>query len=307
MTNDMQKIAYEGIDNELYIKRDDLYPFSFGGNKAKIAMEFMQDLKEKGKNCMVGYGLSSSNLNRAVASLCAKEGIPCHIIASDPEPESWKETYNSKMVRATGAEFHLCNKKDEYEFTVNLLEDLKKQGYDPYYINGNPDRTGNEVVPMRAYAKEYGELGEEFDYVFVPMGAAMTVSGLIAGKARFGGKINIVGISIARLKERGDFVVRQCLDAYARAYGMERISDEGYTLVYDYICDGYAKYNAEIAGVIDKVWGTLGIPLDPCYTGKAFWGMTEFIKKNNITGKKILFIHTGGTPLFFNYLESKNV
>ena len=44
-----------------------------------------------------------------------------------------------------------------------------------------------------------------------------------------------------------------------------------------------------------------GLPLDPTYTGKAFWGMKEYLEKNNVIGKKILFIHTGGTPLYFDY------
>jgi D-cysteine desulfhydrase len=45
-----------------------------------------------------------------------------------------------------------------------------------------------------------------------------------------------------------------------------------------------------------------GIPLDPIYTGKAFWGMKEYIKDMQMAGKNILFIHTGGTPLFFDFL-----
>ena len=59
----------------------------------------------------------------------------------------------------------------------------------------------------------------------------------------------------------------------------------------------------EILKIIKEVLINEGIPLDSTYTGKGFWGMTEYIKKNIITGKKILFIHTGGTPLFFNDLE----
>lgn len=34
--------------------------------------------------------------------------------------------------------------------------------------------------------------------------------------------------------------------------------------------------------------------------------MKEYIKKNHIKDKKILFIHTGGTPLFFDKLEDLN-
>ena len=31
--------------NELYIKRDDLLPFSMGGNKVRIAEAFFQDMR----------------------------------------------------------------------------------------------------------------------------------------------------------------------------------------------------------------------------------------------------------------------
>lgn len=32
-------------DNEMYVKRDDLLPFSFGGNKVRIANIFINDMK----------------------------------------------------------------------------------------------------------------------------------------------------------------------------------------------------------------------------------------------------------------------
>ena len=50
-----------------------------------------------------------------------------------------------------------------------------------------------------------------------------------------------------------------------------------------------------------------GIALDPTYTGKAFNGMTEYIENTSISGKNILFIHTGGTPLFFDYLDKRDI
>jgi D-cysteine desulfhydrase len=38
-----------------------------------------------------------------------------------------------------------------------------------------------------------------------------------------------------------------------------------------------------------------GIFLDPVYTGKAFYGMTQELKKNpGVFGERIVFIHTGG-------------
>ena len=37
----------------LYIKREDLLPFSFGGNKLRIAKEYFSDMQKQGKNCIM--------------------------------------------------------------------------------------------------------------------------------------------------------------------------------------------------------------------------------------------------------------
>ena len=50
---------YQG--NQLYIKREDLIPFSFGGNKARKAALFFEDFDKGGYDCIVTYGSSSSN------------------------------------------------------------------------------------------------------------------------------------------------------------------------------------------------------------------------------------------------------
>ena len=45
-----------------------------------------------------------------------------------------------------------------------------------------------------------------------------------------------------------------------------------------------------------------GLPLDPTYTGKAFRGMLDYLDDRGVRGKSVLFLHTGGTPLFYDYL-----
>lgn len=66
-------------DNDIYIKRDDLLPFSFTGNKVRIVLEFIFDMKKQVKDCIIGYGNARSNLSRALANLCYQFKIPCHI------------------------------------------------------------------------------------------------------------------------------------------------------------------------------------------------------------------------------------
>ena len=36
------------------------------------------------------------------------------------------------------------------------------------------------------------------------------------------------------------------------------------------------------------------VPLDPVYTGKAFFALVDWVTKTNAMDSKILFIHTGG-------------
>ena len=67
---------------------------------------------------------------------------------------------------------------------------------------------------------------------------------------------------------------------------------------------GYGKKSSIIDKAIYDMMVLNGIPLDPTYTGKAFLGMRDYIIKNNISNKNVLFIHTGGTPLFFDNLRN---
>jgi len=47
-----------------------------------------------------------------------------------------------------------------------------------------------------------------------------------------------------------------------------------------------------------------GILVDPVYTGKAFGGMLDLIRKGAIgKDERVLFWHTGGQPALFAYSE----
>ena len=58
---------------------------------------------------------------------------------------------------------------------------------------------------------------------------------------------------------------------------------------------GYAKSTPEELAFIMKICREEGFLLDPCYTGKGFYGMVSEIQKGTFKdAKNILFIHTGG-------------
>ena len=293
--------------NRLYFKRDDLLPFSFGGNKVRIAQELFADMKEKGKDCIIGYGSTTSNFCRVLSNMACSQNIPCYIVEKKSNGSAF--SFNSILVKNSGAKVIECNQSNVSFAVETAIKDAKAKGYSPYYIYGDIYGNGNESVPTRAYAKCFNEIerqgveqGVDFDYIFCATGTGMTQAGLIAGKVQSNKAIKIIGVSIARKKDTAEDSVKKFLKAYVQN-GKYDLDDKVF-VVDKYMCGGYAEYDKNILDTIKKVYRLDGVILDPCYTGKAFYGMLQYLRENNIKDKKILFLHTGGTPLFFDVLST---
>ena len=299
------KLNDDAIAN-LYVKREDFIPYSFGGNKARKAYYFFEEIDKGGYNYVVTYGSSHSNHCRVIANMAAERKIPCHIIGPSEVSET---TYNSILMKLFGAKIITVPVEEVHDTIEKELERLSAEGYKPYFIQGG----GHGNLGTRAYEDCYNEIKayeqEEntfFDYIFFASGTGTTHAGLVCGQLLNGDDRKIVGISIARKNPRGRDVVLQSI----RDYLAEKDSNfdeaeiqEKTVFVDDYISDGYGKSDDEVLGLIKKEFIINGIPLDSTYTGKAFYGMKDYVLKNNLRDKKILFIHTGGTPLFFDDLN----
>ena len=70
-------------ENALYIKRDDLIPYSFGGNKARKACLFFEEIDKGAYDCVVTYGSSHSNHCRIVSNMAAARGKKCYLIGPE--------------------------------------------------------------------------------------------------------------------------------------------------------------------------------------------------------------------------------
>jgi D-cysteine desulfhydrase len=303
----------KGNKNRIFIKRDDLLPFNFGGNKTRIAEEFLDNMLHRNCSCMVGYGNARSNLSRALAGICFSRGIKCYIISPDDDNGTCINTFNSKMVLKTATKIIRCPKSEVFECVSGTLDRLYQCGENPYYIFGNSHGIGNEAVPVAAYDKVFNEilvqeneLKVKFDYIFLACGTGMTQAGLLAGKYKNQSDIKIVGISIARKTDKEKPVIRNILGAYSDASGFnipELWYNDNVDVEDSYLDGGYGQYSEPIVHCIENTFYINGIPLDPTYTGKAFHGMLKYIDERNINNKNILFIHTGGTPLFFDFIR----
>lgn len=250
---------------------------------------------------MVTYGSSSSNHCRVIANLCSMHAIACTIIS--PE-ETMKDTFNKQMITLMGADYIYCKVTEVADTIARTMDKLKAGGKNPYFIQGG----GHGDTGTAAYVECYDEIhryecetGVHFDYIFFASGTGTTHAGLICGQKKHN-VLNqqIIGISIARPNPRGRQVVIDSVNSYLKS---DYASHENVYFVDDYISGGYGAAQKDILDVIQRELLINGIPLDSTYTGKAFCGMERYLADHNITGKNILFIHTGGTPLFYDDLE----
>ena len=352
--------------SSIYIKRDDLIPFSFGGNKVRIAEELLQEIRTGGYTALISYGSPTSNMNRAAADLAKREGLKCYVIikleeergqghpADDrgQEQESDKSSAsfrripeNERLVRESGAEIIYCKAASGNDIKAcveSVLELSRSRGEKPYYIYGDSSGKGNEAVLMRASYKEYAEIrafewtlkkqfertsgpesaesgglaGEAFDAIVLTVGTGMTISGLAAAMQEAGTtrRTKLVGISAARTAEKELPVITKNLEIFWRqsqsAFGTDfcknGISEnktEPPLILDSYLCGGYGLYTKEIEETIREMKDKYGIPLDPTYTGKCFYGLLKEIESGRIKGR-ILFIHTGGYPGYLDWTVS---
>lgn len=289
-------------NNNLFIKREDLIPFSFGGNKSRKAQLFFQDIENGEYDCVVTYGAGSSNHCRVIANACCKYKMACYVVSPK---ETSEPTFNSQMVDIFGAQVIIVPVDNVHETIENTIDGLRNHGQKPYFIEGG----GHGNIGTEAYVQCYEEivkqekkLGVHFDYIFFASGTGTTHAGLVCGQLMAGDVRKIVGISIARKNPRGRDIVIESIRSYLGDKVAEKKIQESTVFVDDYTA-GYGKDDEKVFNTIEDVLKNYGIPLDATYTGKAFRGMQEYIKIAGIKGKNILFIHTGGSPLFFDNLK----
>ncbi len=303
-------------ENGYFIKREDMIPFSFGGNKARKAAEFYKEIQEKGADVVMTYGSNSSNHCRIIANMASAMGLACHIISPQ---ENREILYNTRLVEDFGAVIETCPVTEVSETIDRRVETYRREGKNPYFILGGGHGNPGTRACVNTYREiaAYEELtGIHFDYIFHASGTGTTQAGLVSGKLmtederRKIGKTllhqKIVGISIARNEERGREVVRQSIEEYLGDAYQTLYREEELIFTDAYCMGGYGKYTQDVRKTIDEVMARDGIPMDSTYVGKAFHGMRCYLEEKQVQGKKILFVHTGGTPLFFDLLEKQD-
>lgn len=288
------------LNNQVKIFDDSSYPYLFGGSKARKLKYILSDAKKNNANAIVSAGSSSSNHARDCALACAQLGWSCTLIIHDHEDYTKDNLF---LMNLCGARLIFCELSEVSSLMDEAMLEYKNNGLTPYYIWGG----GHSVygcLALKDAVKDFAEQSDNWapDFVVVASGTGGTQAGLHVGFEQIYPKTKVIGISIARNKERGTEAVYNAINELTSFCSLPPTKNE-VEFVDDFVEGGYAANSKEIDNVI-KEYAKKGLLLDSTYTGKAFNGLLKLIEMHKLPYKSnILFWHTGG---IFNLLNDKN-
>lgn len=268
-----------------------------GGIKSRKSVIYERFARLGNKNAFVTTGGIQSNHNRAIALMCAKNGWKCHIVYHGSKERFDSEKGNALLVRKSGATYEFVE-AEQIGFAMDaVMKRLKSEGYNPMYIHGGGHDLPGGIALVEAIKdlkKKCDETGYKPKYIFHASGTGSTQAGIAVGLDLVGwSDVKLIGISVARQKERGTRVIEDFANELASYYGLDKDYKGRIDLNTDYLCGGYEKYTQEMSDFLDMTMKETGIMFDTTYSGKAFYGMMDSIKRHNIT-ENVLFWHTGG-------------
>ena len=125
-----------------------------------------------------------------------------------------------------------------------------------------------------------------------------TAAGLMLGAKMYLPGVRVTGIATAPdpLEEIVPSLAEDAAALLEQPFALE----PGELRISAHMGEGYGIPNAADTPYMEELARAEGILLDPVYTGKAWAGMLELLRKGYFNGNgPIVFVHTGGTAALF--------
>ncbi len=297
----------------VFIKRDDMLPGAAGGNKTRKLDFSIAEAVSLGADTLITCGAVQSNHCRLTLAWAVKEGMDCHLVLEERVKDSYKPhaSGNNFLFELMGVTSVTvmpggANLMAEMEA---LAEKLRAKGKKPYIIPGGASNTVGALGYVSCAEEVLRQLFEtqlKIDHVVVPSGSAGTHAGFIAGMYLNNANIPVTGIGVNRNKQAQEAAVLNLANATAKLIGVETEIPAATVVAYDeYVGTGYSLPTDSMVEAVKLLARTEGILLDPVYTGKVMAGMVDLIRKGHFAeGSNVLFLHTGGSPALYAYLDT---
>ncbi|MBT8363623.1 MAG: D-cysteine desulfhydrase [Deltaproteobacteria bacterium] len=298
----------------IFVKRDDLLGLSAGGNKTRKLEFLVAEALSVGADTLITCGAVQSNHCRLTLSAAVKEGLKCRLVLEERVADSYnpEASGNNFLFRLLGVEKIkvVPGGSDMLKEMQNIADELIAEGRKPYIIPGGgstPLGALGYVACAEEILAQAFEKGIIFDCVICASGSAGTHAGLITGFCGNNSLIPVIGINVSRTKEDQEKLVYDLVQKTVDYIGIKsKISKDAVVCYDEYVGTGYSLPTSEMAEAVRMLAGTEGILLDPVYTGKAMAGLIGLIRKGGVFKKNdnVLFVHTGGSPALYAYIEA---
>ncbi|MCG8686405.1 MAG: D-cysteine desulfhydrase [Desulfobacterales bacterium] len=297
----------------LFIKRDDLLPGAAGGNKTRKLEFCIADAMEQGADTIITCGAVQSNHCRLTAAWSAKEGLDCHLVLEERVEGSYKKEGSGNNFL-----FELLDVKsievvkggsDMMAEMGKKADELAAQGKKPYIVPGG----ASNAIGALGYAacaeetmNQLNTAGLSIDHIIVPSGSAGTHAGMVVGMCGMNTNIPVSGVNVSRTKDVQEELVYKLAVELAEKLGVKGgVERDAFVCFDQYVGPGYSIPTDSMVEAVKLFAKSEAILLDPVYSGKAAAGLIDLVRNGHFEeGANVLFLHTGGSPALFAYMDT---
>lgn len=280
---------FESYPNfELYIKREDK-TFAGFGVKLKKIYGLIQFLERGHIKDVLIYGNPHSNFMATFITVFKQKGFTVHtLFYTNDQNLITADSILSK--RFSDTVIHTGSKANR-EFYINEF----KKGFPNGFVI---PEFGIHEAGLKGLNLLWKDLEETNlpDYLFFDIGTGFTV---LSALAYFKEKeIQLIGVAIGNKIDK----IPNDLAANAEKLGLDKSILSKLKILEPTTSPAFASKNKTLEDWIRKVWKEKQIPLEPVYSGKTLFTVTDYIKKQKLKGKGI-YLHQGGLLNHLKYFE----
>jgi 1-aminocyclopropane-1-carboxylate deaminase len=283
---------------DVWIQRDDLIHPVISGNKWRKLQGHLHRMETEGKRILVTFGGAYSNHLVAAAVAAELSGVRCIGILRGDEP---LDNHYLRVARAAGMEVIGVSRslyRDKLEALSVVLGD---QGLseEAVFVVGEGGVGELGLVGFGDLIGTWLSLDLQMKAVFHASATGTTAVGLrcALNDAIAGGLLNWDGVDVHPV------LVLKNLEEQRAFAALMGLADGALKWELGYEWGGYARGDDRLDEFVESVMGANEMPFEPIYTGKALFGLNEWLKGKVLRDEieavngvyPVVFLHTGGT------------
>jgi len=286
---------------EIWIKREDLGPLAFSGNKLRNLEFLLGAAVAEGADAVVTSGRRWSNHCRLATAAGSRLGLAVHLVISGPRLPS----PNLTLIELLGGIIHQAatDDRDEHERLVaEARDDLERAGHTVSVIPvGGSSAVGawGQVLGALELRRQMETRGLSPDAIVLATATGGTQAGLLVGALRgFPRPPRVIGI----VASQGTAALREVIEPRLRELGTMAgvdVPPDRIELDDRQLGPGYGKPTPASRAATELLARTEGILVDPVYTAKALAGLIDLVRSGGLSGRTAVLWNGGGLPSLF--------